>query len=90
MVEIKEISSKSDIKKFIQFANDLYKDCPYYCPPLLFDELNTFDDKKNPALDVCSEQLFLAYRDGKLVGRIAALINRAANERWKVKRVRRS
>lgn len=88
MVEIKEISSKSDIKKFIQFANDLYKDCPYYCPPLLFDELNTFDDKKNPALDVCSKQLFMAYRNGKPVGRIAALINRAANERWQVKRVR--
>lgn len=88
MVEIKEISSKSDIKKFIQFANDLYKDCPYYCPPLLFDDLNTFDDKKNPALDVCSKQLFMAYRNGKPVGRIAALINRAANERWQVKRVR--
>ncbi len=50
--------------------------------------MNTFDEKKNPALEVCTKQLFMAYRDGKPVGRIAALINREANKRWNVQRVR--
>ena len=87
-VEIREICTKKEIKQFIQFANDLYKDCPYYCPPLFFDEMAVFDRKKNPAMDFSDFQLFLAYRDGKIVGRIAALINEKANEAWNVKHVR--
>ncbi len=70
------------MRKFINFANDLYKDCPYYCPPLFFDEMNCFDPKKNPALEVCDYRLWMAYRDGKPVGRIAGIINRKANDYW--------
>ncbi|MBR2165390.1 MAG: N-acetyltransferase [Paludibacteraceae bacterium] len=76
------------MKKFIQFANDLYADCPYYCPPLFFDEMNCFNQERNPALEVCEYQLWLAFRDGKIVGRIAGIINRKANEKWGVKHVR--
>ena len=87
-VEIREIQTKRELKQFIQFNNDLYADCPYYCPPLLFDELNCFNADKNPALEVCEFQLWMAYREGKPVGRIAGIINRRANERWGVKKVR--
>ncbi len=87
-VEIREVHTHSELKHFIDFANDLYKDCPCYCPPLYLDELHAFDPKKNPALEVCEKQLFMAYRDGKPVGRIAAIINHEANKRWQVERVR--
>ncbi|MCQ2323898.1 MAG: N-acetyltransferase [Paludibacteraceae bacterium] len=87
-VEIREINDRKGLKRFIDFANDLYKDCPYYCPPLYFDELNVFDRKKNPVMEFSDYQLFMAYRDGKAVGRIAALINEKANEAWNVKHVR--
>lgn len=87
-VEIRKISNRSGLKAFIQFANDLYKDCPNYCPPLWFDEMNTFDRKRNPVMEFSDYQLFMAYRDGKAVGRIAAIINSKANEAWKVKKVR--
>jgi len=87
-VEIRELHAKKDLKKFIQFANDLYADCPYYCPPLFFDEMNCFSEKKNPALEVSDYRLWMAFRDGKPVGRIAGIINHRANEKWNVKHVR--
>lgn len=87
-IEIREINTKRELRHFIQFANDLYQDCPNYCPPLFFDEMNVFDEKNNPALSVCEKQLFMAYRGGKPVGRIAAIINHRANEKWECKRVR--
>ena len=87
-VEIRQIHTKREIKAFIEFANDLYADCPYYCPPLFFDEMNCFNPEHNPALEVCDFQLWMAYRDGKPVGRIAGIINRRANEKWGFKHVR--
>ena len=87
-VEVRQIQTKRELKQFIQFANDLYADCPYYCPPLFFDEMNCFEAEKNPALEVCEYQLWMAYRDGEPVGRIAGIINRKANEKWSVKHVR--
>lgn len=87
-VEIREINTKKELKQFIQFANDLYADCPYYCPPLFFDELNCFDPEHNPALEVCDYQLWMAYREDKPVGRIAGIINHKANEKWNFKHVR--
>ncbi|MDH6354564.1 GNAT superfamily N-acetyltransferase [Dysgonomonas sp. PH5-45] len=81
-VKIVEANDKASKKKFVKFPINLYKDSPYYVPPLVLDELGTLDEKKNPAFDFCEQQLFLAYRDGKIVGRIAAIINRTANEVW--------
>ena len=87
-LEIRAIHTKKELRTFIEFANELYADCPYYCPPLFFDEMNCFNPAMNPALEVCEYQLWLAYQDGKIVGRIAGIINRKANEKWGFKHVR--
>ena len=85
---IKEVATKSELRKFVQFGLDLYKDNPYYCPPIFFDEINTFNPKKNPALEVCEYIAYMAYRDGQIVGRIVGIINHRANEAWNVKKCR--
>lgn len=82
MIEVRKVSNKKEKKTFIQFANKLYKDCPYYCPTLDGDEYDTFSTK-NPVMDFSEYELFLAYKDGVVVGRIAGLINHKANEHWK-------
>lgn len=85
---IKEVRTTSELKKFIRFNVDLFKGNKYFCPPLEFDELNTLRKDKNPAFEVCDTAYFIAERDGKIVGRIAGIINRRANEQWNVKKVR--
>lgn len=85
---VKEVTSKRDLRKFVQFGIDLYEGNPYYCPPIFFDEVNTFDPKKNPALEVCDHVVYMAYRDGKIVGRIVGIVNHRANEAWGVKKCR--
>lgn len=81
MVTIKQITpSKGNLKKFTLFQTDLYKDNPYFVPPLLSDDVATLDPAKNPAFDFCDSVYFMAYKDGKAVGRIAGIINRQVNE----------
>ena len=80
MIEIKEVKSKRDLKKFAAYPVKLYKRCPYYVPSLRSDELNTFNPKKNFSLKGNECRGYLCYKDGKLVGRIAGLINRKDNE----------
>lgn len=87
-VEIKQITTRRELKEFIRFGNEFYKDCEFFCPQLIGDELNTFDPKINPAHEVCEHVLYMAYRDKRPVGRIAGIINHAANKRWNVKHVR--
>lgn len=87
-LEIKEITTHKELKQFIEFTNTLYRECEYYCPPLFFDEVNCFDKEKNPALEVCDYKLWMAYRDGKAVGRIAGIVNYKANEKWGYKNAR--
>ena len=87
-VEIKKVSSRSELKKFIRFNYEFYKDNPYAVPELCEDVLNTFSEKKNPAYEFCESECFLAWRDGKIVGRVAAIINRRANETWNRNAVR--
>ena len=86
--EIFKVASRKDLKNFIRFQLELYKGNPYWCPPLIFDELNTLGKDKNPAFEYCEAEYWLAYRDGKIVGRIAGIINKKANERWKENFVR--
>ncbi|MBQ5396896.1 MAG: N-acetyltransferase, partial [Alistipes sp.] len=74
-VQIKVVESKSELKTFVRFANKLYKDNKYYVPAIIFDELATFNKEKNGAFAFCDAELYLAYKDGKVVGRIAAIIN---------------
>lgn len=81
-VTIKQIApEKRQLREYCKFANDLYKGNPYYVPSLEFDDLNTLLPAKNPALDFCQAQSFMAYRDGRPVGRITGIINRALNEK---------
>jgi len=87
-LEIKEVQSTKELKAFIKFSLKLYKDNPYYVPALTFDEINTFDPKKNPALDFCESTRFVAIRDGEIVGRIAAIINHDTNKFWKQEHAR--
>lgn len=81
MVTIKQVETKKEWKTFIQFANKMYADCPYYCPTLDADEYSTFSEK-NPVMEFSDYMLYLAYKDGKVVGRIAGIINYRANEHW--------
>ncbi len=87
-VEIKKVTTKSELKRFIRFNYEFYKDNPYSVPDLYDDMLNTFSPKKNAAFEFCEADYFLALRDGKIVGRVAAIINRRANEKWNRKTVR--
>lgn len=87
-VEIKKVTTKSELKRFIRFNYEFYKDNPYSVPDLYDDMLNTFSPKKNAAFEFCEADYFLALRDGKIVGRVAAIINRRANEMWNRKTVR--
>lgn len=87
-VEIKKVSGKRELKRFIRFNYEFYKDCPYSVPDLYDDMLGTFSPKKNAAFEFCEADYFLALRGGKIVGRVAAIINRRANEVWHKQAVR--
>lgn len=78
-------NNRSLKKAFVKFPIELYKDCPYYVPSLILDELETLNPKKNPAFLTCEMQMFLAYKDNKIVGRLCAIINHKANETWNTK-----
>lgn len=81
MLEIKKISKdRNSLKKFVRFGIDLYKGNDCFVPPLIVDELATLDPERNPAFDFCEADYFMAYRDGRPVGRVAAIINRQVNE----------
>lgn len=85
---IKKVTSPKELKTFIRFNYELYKNNPYSVPDLYDDMLNTFNPEKNAAFEFCEADYFLAYKDNKLVGRVAAIINRRANETWNKKEVR--
>ena len=87
-VQIKKVETKSDLKTFVRFANKLYKGNKYYVPSMPSDDLNTFNKETNAAYEFCEAELYLAYKDDKVVGRVAAIINNKANELWKVNQVR--
>jgi len=85
---IKTVTTRKELKTFVRFANKLYKGNRYYVPSMPFDDLNTLDKEKNGAFDFCEAEYYLAYKNGVLVGRVAAIVNHKANETWKVKQVR--
>lgn len=87
-VEIKKVEGKKALKTFIDFHYDLYKGSEYDVPNLFQDELNTLSPDKNAAFEFCEAEYYIAYKDGKPAGRIAAIINNKANERWGRKAVR--
>ena len=87
MVTVRTVRNRRDLRRFITFPDHLYKDDPNYVPPLHSDEFNALGDK-NAALEFCERELYLAFRDGKIAGRVAAIINHSANQRWKEEVVR--
>lgn len=87
-ITIKKVETKEDLKAFIEFHYDLYEGNEYDVPNLYSDEVNTLSKDKNAAFDFCVANYYLAIRDNKVVGRVAAIINNKANEKWDQKRVR--
>jgi GNAT superfamily N-acetyltransferase len=88
MVEIKEVKTKRDISKFVNFPHKLYKGVPYFVPFLNIDEKNKFDPDKNESYDDCTVVSYLALRDGEVVGRICGIIQKLYNQKTNQKRVR--
>lgn len=88
LIEIKKVESKKDLKTFIDFHYDLYEGNEYDVPNLFSDEMNTLSKDKNAAFEFCESEYYLAYKDGKLAGRVAAIINHKANNKWGKKSVR--
>ena len=87
-VTIIPVKTRKELKQFIRFNYELYKNNPYSVPDLYEDMLGTLDSKHNPAFNFCEAECFLAMRDGKIVGRVAAIINKRANEKWNINAVR--
>jgi ribosomal protein S18 acetylase RimI-like enzyme len=82
-ITIVEVTSKKQLKQFVAFPLSLYKEHPYFVPPLNFDELNTLQEKVNPAFDHCEARYWLAYKNNEIVGRIAGIYNKAYEAKWK-------
>ena len=87
-VVIVPVTTKREMKQFICFNYELYKDSPYAVPDLYSDVRDTLDPKKNAAYEFCEAQPFIALREGQVVGRIVAIINHKANAAWEKKAVR--
>jgi len=85
---IKQVTTKSDLKKFVKFPMNIYKDNKYYVPPLIRDEMEMFSPKKNPAYEVAESKEFLALKVGKIVGRISAILHHTANKKYNEKNLR--
>lgn len=87
-VIIKKVKTKDELKKFVNFGIKLYQDNEFFVPPLVYDEMATLSQSKNPAFDHCDAAYFLAYRNDEIVGRIAVIINYKANEIWNERNAR--
>ena len=87
-VVVSQVSTAKEMRAFVRFNYELYKDCTYAVPDMLEDTLETLDPHGNPAFRFCEAAYFLARKDGRIVGRVAAIINRRANERWGRQEVR--
>lgn len=88
MVSVKEVTTKKELCKFVDFPNKLYKDNKNFVPAFYSDDLDDWNEKKNPAFEYCEARCFLAYRDGEIVGRIGAILSHKANKKWQNQRMR--
>ena len=88
MVNIIEVKTQRQRKLFADYPNKLYKDVPQFVPGFLSDDINDWNIEKNPASVYCDFKAFLAYKDGKLCGRIGAIYSRKSNEKWNYNRMR--
>jgi GNAT superfamily N-acetyltransferase len=81
-IQLKEVTTKKDLRKFILYPTELYKGNPYYVPSFYMDDVNTLSRDKNPVFEFAKTKYWLAYQDGKIVGRVAAILNPKAAQRW--------
>lgn len=81
-VEIREVRTIRDLKKFVRYPLTLYKDNPYYVPSLYADEMNTLRVDKNPAFADAKARYWLAYQNGRIVGRVAAIHVPKHEHKW--------
>ena len=88
MVEVREVSGRSELRAFVDYPNALYRDVPQYIPSMIGDDLSDWDPGKNPAFSYCEAKCWLARREGKIVGRIGAILSHRANEKWGTHRMR--
>jgi len=82
-IEVKEVKTKRELRKFVKFNIELYKDNPYHVPALIDEEMMTLSKDKNPSFENCEAIYFLAYKNGKVAGRIAGIIVHESNRIWK-------
>lgn len=87
-ITIRKVATRRDLRHFIDFHYDLYEGSPYDVPTLYSDDFRTLSKDQNPAFEFCEAEYFLAYCEGRIVGRVAAIINHKANERWQRESVR--
>ena len=88
MVSIIEVTDKAQLRRFVDYPNELYKDVPQFVPATYGDDLSDWDRSKNPAFEYCDARCWLAMRDGEIVGRIGAIHSRKANDKWGANRLR--
>ncbi|MGI9532391.1 GTP cyclohydrolase [Lutimonas sp.] len=88
MIKIQEISTKKELKQFVKFPFSLYKDNKFWVPPIISEEIASFDKTENPVFEHADARLFLAFKEGRIVGRIAAIINHLEIDIQKVPRMR--
>ena len=88
MVSIIEVKTKKQLRCFVDYPNQLYRDVEQFVPATYGDDLEDWDRSKNPAFAYCDARCWLAYRDGEVVGRIGAILSRKANEKWGTNRLR--
>jgi hypothetical protein len=88
MIALKKVSSKGELKKFVKFPFSLYKNNKYWVPPIIKDEVESFDKTKNPVFEHAQADFFLAYRNDEIVGRVAAIINWTEINEQKIKKMR--
>jgi ribosomal protein S18 acetylase RimI-like enzyme len=88
MITLKKIVSKKEMKQFVTFPFSVYKNNKYWVPPIIKDEIDNFDPKKNPVFENAHAQFFIAFREGKVVGRVAAIINWFEVEKQQIKKMR--
>ena len=87
-VTVREVTTKQELRRFVDYPNQLYRDVPQFVPAFYGDDLADWDRTKNPAFDYCDAKCWLAYRDGEVVGRIGAILSYKANEKWHTNRMR--
>ena len=88
MISLQKVSTKKEMRQFVEFPFSLYRDNPYWVPPIISDEIDSFDPKKNPVFENAEAQFFIAYSKNQIVGRVAAIVNWIEVEKQQIKKMR--